>query len=564
MDFNKSLSTNLLPIAEDYIKLMSTNIQGMKGLIFDSETKVIFSLITSKSLAVKEEIFMFDEIQNLKQDEKYLNIKGVFFLRPTEQNVDFLIKILKEPNFSDIYITFSNTLTEDLLQKIAFADVYASIKSIQEVFLDYYIVNNKLLHFDVDSTFMLKNLNSWSSTENFIIKRIVDGIFGVCMSLRLNPIIKIIKGNSRSNFIAQKVIDKLYSEAEFIQRNCSAEPNGTLILFDRKEDPVTPLLTQWTYQAMIHETFSIHQNITKVKDEKLVLSSHEDSFFCENLDKVFADVAMKIKEKIDSMQSNDGKDNMDSFEDIKKYIENLPQKKKESMEITKHTSIVYELTNMIENRKLLEISSLEQDIACKDDKKDHFNRIIEILKNPNKENNQQIDKIKLYLLFCLRYEQDTNCINTLKQLLKDTGLGDYADYSDILLSYAGQSKRKCDLFGNKDFLSSTFTKFTQAFKDIPNVFTQHRSLLSNLIKKLISKSGKSNNDFETMNPGKSEKLNKIFIFNLGGATYEEAKDLNEISVANKIEIFFGGTNIINSKHFLNYLNEMALLGKKFN
>ena len=26
MDFNKSLSTNLLPIAEDYIKLMSTNI----------------------------------------------------------------------------------------------------------------------------------------------------------------------------------------------------------------------------------------------------------------------------------------------------------------------------------------------------------------------------------------------------------------------------------------------------------------------------------------------------------------------------------------------------------
>ena len=26
-----------------------------------------------------------------------------------------------------------------------------------------------------------------------------------------------------------------------------------LLVLDRREDPVTPLLTQWTYQAMVHE-----------------------------------------------------------------------------------------------------------------------------------------------------------------------------------------------------------------------------------------------------------------------------------------------------------------------
>lgn len=30
-----------------------------------------------------------------------------------------------------------------------------------------------------------------------------------------------------------------------------------LLILDRRNDPVTPLLTQWTYQAMVHEVLGI-------------------------------------------------------------------------------------------------------------------------------------------------------------------------------------------------------------------------------------------------------------------------------------------------------------------
>ena len=33
-----------------------------------------------------------------------------------------------------------------------------------------------------------------------------------------------------------------------------------IMILDRKEDPVTPLLLQWTYQAMVHELIGIHTN----------------------------------------------------------------------------------------------------------------------------------------------------------------------------------------------------------------------------------------------------------------------------------------------------------------
>jgi hypothetical protein len=42
-----------------------------------------------------------------------------------------------------------------------------------------------------------------------------------------------------------------------------------LLLLDRKNDPVTPLLMQWSYQAMVHELLKIDNgrvNLSKVPD----------------------------------------------------------------------------------------------------------------------------------------------------------------------------------------------------------------------------------------------------------------------------------------------------------
>lgn len=33
-----------------------------------------------------------------------------------------------------------------------------------------------------------------------------------------------------------------------------------LLILDRRSDPVTPLLTQWTYQAMVHELIGIRNS----------------------------------------------------------------------------------------------------------------------------------------------------------------------------------------------------------------------------------------------------------------------------------------------------------------
>lgn len=45
---------------------------------------------------------------------------------------------------------------------------------------------------------------------------------------------------------------------DFGSREQDAAP--LVLIIDRKDDPVTPLLLQWTYQAMVHELLGLETN----------------------------------------------------------------------------------------------------------------------------------------------------------------------------------------------------------------------------------------------------------------------------------------------------------------
>lgn len=99
-----SKKINLHNIAQDYIKNIIQNVKGMKGIIMDKETQVIISLETSKTFAINEEIFMFDNIEKINADQKF-SVNGIFILRPTELNLTLLTKILQNYCFKEIYLS---------------------------------------------------------------------------------------------------------------------------------------------------------------------------------------------------------------------------------------------------------------------------------------------------------------------------------------------------------------------------------------------------------------------------------------------------------------------------
>ena len=568
------MKNNLHEISANYIESMISNVKDMKAIIFDSETQVIFSLEFSKSLALKQEIFLFENIDKIQIDQK-LNLNGIFFIRPTSQNLEYLKNILKSSTFKEVNLFFTNQLTDDYIKKLAESDINMQVKNLQEIYLDFYIINSNVFHLNIESCICnldMTPMEKWNQYDTQMYERIYQGLISACLSNRMKPLIKSVKGS----FLCQKLGKKLGTffddNYDFIRKECGQNFNGVLLLYDRKEDPISPLINQWTYQAQLHEILGIKNNvleikkgteglITNAKPEKYVISDVEsiDKFFSKYKFADYGTVATAVQQEADKLKNDNEQLNKESsIEELRKIIDQLPEKKKESMAITKHYKLFYSISEYVTKHKLMDLSKLEQDISVNDNKKEQFNQIVQIISDPNV---QHLDKCKLYLLYMLKYENDSS-VNNLKNIMIEKELGDWVKYGEALINYAGRKKRNLDCFQDKDILSKGKKFILNAFgQGNENAFMQHISYLNGIVERMLKGKNKDNELVNiNYNSGNNEpKLNNIIVFVFGGITFEEVRDLSMLGKQLGVNIICGGTNVVNSKSFL---AEMSMIKEK--
>ena len=565
------MSHNLHEISANYIESMISNVKDMKAIIFDNETQVIFSLEFSKSLALKQEIFLFESIDKIQTEQK-LNLNGIFFIRPTLENLEQLKRILQSSNFKEINLFFTNQITDDYLQKLAQYDINMQVKNVQEIYLDYYIINSNVFHLNIESCICNLDMNpieKWNQYDVRMNERIYQGLISACLSNRMKPIIKSVRGSDICVNLGKKLakfFDDNYDN--FIRKECGSNFNGILLLYDRKEDPISPLINQWTYQAQLHEILGIKNNVIELKKgndikdkpEKYVISDVEsiDKFYSKYKFADYGTVANAVQQEADKLKSdNDMLNKESSIEELRKIIDQLPEKKKESMAITKHYKLFYSISEYVTKHKLMDLSKIEQDISVNDNKKDQFNQIVQIISDPKV---QHLDKCKLYLLYMLRYENDSS-VSNLKHIMIENKLGDWVSYGDALLKYAGKERRKLDCFQDKDILSKGKKFFMNAFgQGNENAFMQHISYLNGIVERLLKGRSRENETINiNCNSMNEPKVNNLIVFVFGGITFEETRDLTLLGNQLGVNIVCGGTNIINSKSFL---AEMSMIKEK--
>jgi vacuolar protein sorting-associated protein 45 len=178
---------------------------------------------------------------------------------------------------------------------------------VQEVFGDFKAINEDFFSLDVPTVSLgMHDPKEWTNQDASVANRMVDGLFGVVMATRSSPQVRF-EGNSKlCRYIAENLQAKLDLESEFVQRTSRNSEQTMLLILDRKEDPVTPLLNQWTYQAMVHELLTIHNNRVDLKHletldqdmREVVLSSDDDRFFRKVMYSNFGDLAQEIEQLV--------------------------------------------------------------------------------------------------------------------------------------------------------------------------------------------------------------------------------------------------------------------------
>ena len=101
--------------------------------------------------------------------------------------------------------------------------------------------------------------------------------------------------------------------------------------------------------------------------------------------------------------------------DMQRFVENYSSFMQESGVVAKHVTLMTEMSHVIDRRSLMNVSALEQSLACENDHKSATSAVEDILR----DNIDFEDKLRIVMLYGLRYEKDLNNIPKFRNRLRE-------------------------------------------------------------------------------------------------------------------------------------------------
>ncbi|EPY54062.1 vacuolar sorting protein Vps45 [Schizosaccharomyces cryophilus OY26] len=552
---------NLNLSAQSYFKRMFQEVSDLKVLLLEKETtKIVSSSITQSNL-LEQQIYLTVLIEN--QREKLRHLKCIAFLRPTSQTLRFLCEELRDPRYSEYHLYFTNILSKSFLERLAESDDFEVVKTVQEIFLDYLVVNNDLASLNVPH--VIDNTpDSWLDSA---LERTQQGLVSLLLSLKKKPLIRYDVNSFISLKLAEEVSYVMQNEGQLFNFRKSDTPSILLIL-DRKNDPITPLLTQWTYQAMVHELFGInngrvsfHNASLPGETTEIVLNPALDPFYNEARFDNFGELGVKIKDYVSQLQTKSTKkaNDIESIADMKQFLETYPEYRRLSGNVNKHVSLVSEISLKVQQENLLEIGEVEQSMVCNEPQATDFSYVQRLVSSNISENT----KLRLATLYALRFEKiDPAKVASLQGLLLANGVSPAkASIIPTLLHFSGVAARQGDIFPPTNIFSRARSGF-KGLRGVENVYIQHSPFLKSIVQDLLQGKLKESThpyyNIDATTENVHEKPQDIIIMMVGGATYEEARFISEINATHPgIRIVLAGTTIHNSSSYIDDIMYMA-------
>ncbi|CAJ0958284.1 unnamed protein product, partial [Mesorhabditis belari] len=205
---------------------------------------------------------------------------------PNDENVELLCNDLKLGLYENFYRNFISPLSRPRPEILATAAVNGgAISQVQKV-VDQYLNFISL----EDDLFVLKRYSEASPMSYYaindpstsdaqmesMIESIADGLFSMCATLGLVPVIRASKDNAAEQIairLDQKLRDNLRDARnnlfafESVRAGQLSSSRPVLIIADRSADLATMLHHTWTDQALVHDVLGLDQNRVSMPDK---------------------------------------------------------------------------------------------------------------------------------------------------------------------------------------------------------------------------------------------------------------------------------------------------------
>ncbi|CCW66944.1 unnamed protein product [Phytomonas sp. Hart1] len=572
---SRGQSSSIFSIVQKYMDRLLPIDQTMKILLVDKVTLNIISMSCSQSFLLHRSVFLVDQVTGHWQRHKMKAMRCIIFIRPDPETVEAACAELQAAKYSSYSIAFCGVTPLEYLDRLAHADQESLVTHVDEFFCDFDAVNH--------DAFLIEKLNP--SIELLSpgptlrqISRMAQGLASLSLALRLRPILRFQRSSPYACRLANE-LGNIYRNDPVLYDYRSKDT--VLLVLDRNDDPLTPLLTSWTYQAMLHEHIGLEHNLLRLpegvenaNEEGYVFSEQDDPFFAGNLCDNWGDLCNNVKGYIDRCKNALNLDRTTvTMDELRQFMQRMPQTKSLTESVIKHMAVVSHLTNVIKQRDLLQVSLLEQDMVASSSPSEHWNRLEALI---TREDIQSSDKLRLCLLYHMRYEKPGQLSRTTPFL--DNISSTAVQLLQKLRSYYGRDRPVEGLFADTGIMDV----IVKTFVDSGNIYTRHEPVLKRTLQHLLSGrldlntypylNNSSTPPTYTSADGSAYKPKEIIVFMCGGYTFEEAalvRAVNEKTAyksaqmsnfcaeGSEVKVIIGGESTLNSTQFIEYLSRVS-------
>ncbi|CBZ51900.1 hypothetical protein NCLIV_016920 [Neospora caninum Liverpool] len=408
----------------------STRGQNYIVMLVDDRSLRILSACCNVYDVLEEGVTVVEPVSKKRQPLPELD--ALYFVSPEAASVDAILRDFEtEKNqYNRIQIYFTSPLPpgDKVLRRFAECPrILPRIRAFAEFNLDFVVQEQRIFHLDRPADFA----ELFHSPDSERLEQIATHLFTLCASLGEKPAVRFQKNlRGCAKAVATSLYDKL-RHAHFKQTADSGE--ATLLIVDRSIDLATLFVHEYTYQALVYDLLNIatsaptkpHANTEEDEDtiredtfqyeivsnlgkhemKRAVLGEQDElwvRFRHQHIQAVNQEVQEEIKRFIKEnataqIQKQEGQGA------TLQAIRSLPQYQEMLAKYWVHVSLTEKSFDQLQERNLMHIGLLEQDLACgvdKDGKEVGVSKILSTLTKHLSDGGVKVeDKLRLLLLY---------------------------------------------------------------------------------------------------------------------------------------------------------------------
>mmetsp|Transcript_12879 Transcript_12879/g.19956 ORF Transcript_12879/g.19956 Transcript_12879/m.19956 type:complete len:707 (+) Transcript_12879:274-2394(+) len=403
----------------DIFQFCADNHDGWMVLIVDKKaTKALSSAVGMYDI-MERRVTLVEDIE--RKRAPFTDQGAIYLLAPTEDSVNRLISDW-EGNIlygKSVFIFFLGRLSEKYIEKIkACRPLVQRIKCLMEANVDFLAKESRAFHFDMRKAFQDVYLRK-SRTKAEL--RMADKLISVCSTLNEYPHIRFANESPSATTLARQLdikLNQFLKNPEFWFHGDANNPDrerATLLILDRKDDCLTPLMHDFFYQAMVNDVLNVNNDkitLAKKSGENLddyedddsdsdyddedddddndgrkqskspkkkvekpvdavdILLNEDDAVWVELRGKHIAEVINTLSERVQEMINSDtsglatkSKGKSMTLSQMADALKALPEYQEVMSKLSQHMQIAHQCMEKLRSNNLMELSEIEQTLA---------------------------------------------------------------------------------------------------------------------------------------------------------------------------------------------------------